>query len=293
MRANKKDMAVAARNIGVIVIHGVGQQGATRPTHSSELTFSRDMARRVRRKLGERATRLAWREVVWSDILQSRQQSFFEDIRDKTSTDAPRAFVMSALSDAAAYRKTADGSAAIYEQIHARVEMAMRDLEGDLGPDGPVLILAHSLGAHIISNYIYDLQKFATRTGQGRFGSPLQDMRTVAGLMTFGCNIPVFLFAHQQADIVPIAYPGSGLPENDQIMTWWQNFYDKQDILAYPMGPAAPCYARMVADRALRDVPIHLGRPVMEGWDPLSHGSYWDDAELIAPVVHYINKMLI
>ncbi len=292
MRTDKKDKAVPAQKIGVIVIHGVGHQDVTRPTNSSELTFSRDMARRVRRKLGERGAHMAWREVVWSDILQKRQQSFFEDIRDKTGADAPRAFVMSALSDAAAYRKTADGSAAIYEQIHARVEMAMRDMQGDLGPDGPVLILAHSLGGHIISNYIYDLQKFAARTGQGRFGSPLQEMQTVAGLMTFGCNIPVFLFAHPQRDVVPIAFPGSHLTEEDQITTWWQNFYDKQDILSYPMGPAAPCYAKMVTDRALRDVPIHLGRPTIEGWDPLSHGSYWDDAELIAPVVHYINKML-
>ncbi len=281
-----------ADKIGVIVIHGVGHQHDARPATSSELTFSKDMARRVRRKLGERATNMAWREVYWSDILHGRQKAYFEDIRDKTSADAPRAFVMSALSDAAAYRKTADGSAAIYEQIHARVEMAVRDMETDIGPNGQILILAHSLGAHVVSNYIYDLQKFAMRSGQGRFGSPLQNMRTVAGLMTFGCNIPVFLFAHQLADIEPIAYPGSALPEDDQIMTWWQNFYDKQDILAFPMGPAAPCYAQMVADRQLRDVPIHLGAPVMEGWDPLSHGSYWDDAELITPVVHYINKIL-
>lgn len=283
---------MAQQKIGVIVIHGVGLKGQKRPADSSELTFSGDMARRVRRKLGAKAAHLAWREVVWSDILQERQQAFFADIRDKTSTDAPRAFVMSAMSDAAAYRKTADGAAAVYEQIHVRVEMTMRDMEADIGRDGPVLILAHSLGAHIVSNYIYDLQRFMGRTGAGRFGSPLQDMRTVAGLMTFGCNIPVFLFAHRQEEIVPIAYPGADLPEDVQIMTWWQNFYDKQDILAYPMGPVAPCYGQMVSERALRDVPIHLGRPVAQGWDPLSHGSYWDDAELIAPVVHYINKMM-
>lgn len=283
---------MVAGKIGVIVIHGVGSQAHARPEHSSDLSFSADMARRVRRKLGERATNVAWREVFWSDILQGRQRAFFEDIRDKTSADAPRAFVMSALSDAAAYRKTSDGSAPIYEHIHSRVEKTLRDLEGDIGPEGPVLILAHSLGAHVMSNYIYDLQRFAARAGQGRFGSPLQNMQTVAGLMTFGCNIPVFLFAYPPAEIVPIAFPGTGLPKDQQIMTWWQNFYDKQDIMAYPMGPAAPCYAAMVADRQLRDVPIHLGGPVCEKWDPLSHGSYWDDAELSTPVAHYITKML-
>ncbi len=72
----------------------------------------------------------------------------------------------------------------------------MREMEDQIGPNGEVLILAHSLGAHIISNYIYDLQKFAQRHASPRFGSRLQNMRTVAGLMTFGCNIPVFLFSY-------------------------------------------------------------------------------------------------
>ncbi|WP_439155211.1 hypothetical protein [Yoonia sp.] len=283
---------MVADKIGVIVIHGVGGQGHDRSDGSADLTFSRAMARRVRRNLGNLAPRVAWREVFWSDILQTRQRAFFEGIRDKTSADAPRAFVMSALSDAAAYRRTADGSPPIYEQLHSRVEKTMRDLEGDIGPQGAVLILAHSLGAHVMSNYIYDLQRFKARTGQGRFGSPLQDMQTVAGLMTFGCNIPVFLFAYPPEEIVPITFPGSALPKDRQIMTWWQNFYDKHDIMAYPMGQAAPCYARMVADRQLRDVPIHLGGPVSDRWDPLSHGSYWDDAELVTPVAHYITKML-
>lgn len=283
---------MSTEKIGVIVIHGVGGQGYEKPASSADLTFSQAMARRVRRNLGDAAARVAWREVFWSDILQQRQRAFFDSIRDKTSADAPRAFVMSALSDAAAYRRTGDGSAPIYEQLHSRVEKAVRDLQGDIGPEGAVLILAHSLGAHVMSNYIYDLQRFHARTGQGRFGSPLQDMQTVAGLMTFGCNIPVFLFAYPPEDIVPIAFPGGALPKDRHIMTWWQNFYDKQDIMAYPLGAAAPCYARMVADRQLRDVPIHLGAPVSDRWDPLSHGSYWDDAELVTPVAHYITKML-
>ena len=280
------------QRIGVLVIHGVGHTRAERPSDTSELTFSKEMARRVRRKLGEKARGMAWREVTWSDILQKRQQKFYEAIRDKTGYDNPRAFVMSAMSDSAAYRKTADGSSAIYEQIHSRFETTLRDLETDVGPDAPILILAHSLGGHIASNYLYDLQRFESRSGEGRFGSPLQNLRTVAGLMTFGCSIPVFLFGHDNDDIVPITYPGVDLPPAQQIRTWWQNFYDKHDILSYPLGPAAKCYQQMVANRELRDVPIHLGAPSTAYWDPLSHGAYWDDAELITPVVHYINKLL-
>lgn len=277
---------------GVIVIHGVGNGGHTRPESVEELSFSKDMARRVKRKLGDKANEVVWREVFWADILRGRQQAYLAEITDKTSADASRGFVLSAMSDAAAYRKTADGSSAIYEQIHSRVEMAVREIEKEIGPDGQVLILAHSLGGHVVSNYIYDLQQFELRTGQGRYGSPLQNMRTVAGLMTFGCNIPIFLFAYKHEDIIPIGYPGVDLPDDHQILTWWQNFYDKKDILAYPMGPSAPAYSQMVSQRYLRDVPIHLGGPIVETWDPLSHGAYWDDAELIAPVVHYLGKML-
>jgi len=283
---------LGAQKIGVVVIHGVSARTSGNEDTTGGLTFSAHMARRVLRKLGNSADRVAWKEIVWSDILQDRQAAYFETIKDKTRADDPRAFVMAALSDAAAYRKTTDGSAAIYEQVHARVELAMRSLEDEIGPSGHVLILAHSLGAHIMSNYIYDQQKFVHRNGQSRFSSPLQNMQTVAGIMTFGCNIPIFLFAFPPHDITPIDFPGSALPEEAQIKTWWQNFYDKQDILAYPMGSAAPQYSDMVVARALRDVPIHLGHPQGATWDPLSHGSYWEDAELISPVAHYIDKML-
>ncbi|PUB19159.1 hypothetical protein [Yoonia sediminilitoris] len=277
---------------GVIVIHGVGSSAHSRPANVDELSFSKDMARRVKRKLGDQADQVVWREVFWADILSVRQLAYLAEISDKTSSDVVRAFVLSAMSDGAAYRKTADRSLAIYEQIHSRVETAVREIEKEIGPDGQLLILAHSLGGHIISNYIYDLQRFKICTGQGRFGSPLQNMSTVAGLMTFGCNIPIFLFAHKQEEIQPIDYPGGDLPEHRQIVTWWQNFYDKKDILAYPMGPSAPAYSKMVSGRYLRDVPVHLGSPSVQQWDPLSHGSYWDDVELITPVVHYLGKML-
>lgn len=290
--ATLKGLGVAARKIGVIVIHGVDIQTGVSAGDVSQLTFSNSMWRRVAGKLGPAAANVVWREVIWSDIIRGRQQAYFNTIRDKTSADAAREFVLSALSDAAAYRKTADGAASVYEQIHARIEVAMRSLEDQIGPDGQVLILAHSLGGHIMSNYIYDLQQFRLRVAKGRFASPLQNMRTVAGLMTFGCNIPIFLFAYPPQKVVPISYPGDALPQAAQMTTWWQNFYDKQDIMAYPMGSAAPLYAQMVANRHLRDVPIHLGTPVSSGWDPLSHGSYWAGAELASPVAHYITKML-
>lgn len=282
---------MATQKLGVIVIHGVGSQAGERPEDPNVATYSKAMLARVRQKLGHRADDIVWREVCWADIMQRRQSDYLDLIRDKTRVDAARAFVLSALSDAAAYRKTSDGSAVTYEHVHSRIELTVRDLEKEIGPKGPVLILAHSLGGHIMSNYIYDLQQFSRATGDGRFASPLQNMCTVAGLMTFGCNIPVFLFPHRRNDVVPIDFPGVDLPASQQFTTWWQNFYDKEDILAYPMGPAAPRYAAMVAERQLRDVPVHLGGPPPRGWDPVSHGSYWDDTELIVPVVHYINKL--
>ena len=281
---------MAAQKLGIIVIHGVGCGDSDVPDVPGQPTFSAGMARRVLRKLGGRADQVVWKEVCWSDILQPRQRAYLDMIRSKTGDDKTRNFMLSALSDAAAYRKTSDGSAAIYERIHSRVELAFRGLEAEIGADGPVLVLAHSLGAHIMSNYIYDLQRFSLRSGDQRFASPIQNARTIAGFMSFGCNIPVFLFGYRRAEVIPILYPGHDLQPSQQISPWWQNFYDKRDILAYPMGPSAPCYAAMVADRDLRDIPVNLGRQTQEHWDPLSHGSYWDDPEMIAPVVHYINK---
>lgn len=282
---------MADYKVGVIVVHGIGSQGNKQPGSTSDITFSKEMHKRVMKGLGGQGADVAWREVFWSDVLQGRQAAYLKKIKRKTGWDNVREFVMCNLSDAASYRQTPDGSDKTYEEIHKRIENCVRDMEGDVGPDGQIVVLAHSLGGHIMSNYIYDQQAHKRRTGQGMHSSALQNMTTISGLITFGCNIPVFVFSYPEEQIKPIAFPGSALPDKKHFRTWWYNFYDKQDILGYPLAETSPAYATLVKTRKLRDVPINAGG-LLTAWNPLSHNAYWRDSDLTDPVIRFIQNML-
>lgn len=280
------------KKIGVVVVHGIGSQGDKRPDTSGEITFSKEMHKRVMKGLGPQTADVAWREVFWSDVLQGRQDAYLKKIKRKTGWDTVRKFVMSNLSDAASYQLTPDGLDRTYQDIHQRVEDTIRDMEADIGPDGQIVILAHSLGGHIMSNYIYDQQAHMRRNdGQGMHGSALQNMTTVSGLITFGCNIPVFVFSYPEEDVTPIDFPGTALPDAKRFKTWWYNFYDKQDILGYPMADTSPAYGDLSKAKKLRDVSINAGS-TFSAWNPLSHNAYWRDSDVIDPIVRFIQNML-
>ncbi len=80
-----------------------------------------------------------------------------------------RRFMVYSVSDAAAYRKADDSKDTVYDDIHARVDLVMDKLDDPANPDRPLVVLAHSLGGHIMSNYIWDLQKPGSEDGGGRF----------------------------------------------------------------------------------------------------------------------------
>lgn len=278
------------RDIGVLAIHGMGSQGRTAPPGTDQLSFSRDMHKRVASFIGGAMDRVAWREVFWADVLQPRQEAYLKSIKRRTDYDQLRAFVMCNLSDAASYRPTTDQNDRTYVRIHDRVDRTLSDLMGDVGPDAPILIVAHSLGAHIMSNFIYDQQAHLRRSGQPRFAAAMQNTQTVAGLITFGCNIPVFVFAYPPEDVRPIAFPGTALAPGLRFKTWWYNLYDRDDVLGYPLKDVGPHYAALHDSKALRDVPVNAGG-LLTSWNPASHTAYWKDEDVYKPVGRFIQNM--
>ena len=135
-----------------------------------------------------------------------------------------------------------------------------------------------------MSSYIYDLQKPRNRrAGTVKF----QQMQTVAGFITFGCNIPLFTFRFQKDDIKPIKFPGAGLSAANKDRARWLNFYDPDDVFGYPLKPINTAYRKVVN----KDIPINVGG-IISSWNPLSHGKYWTDNDFTKPVTKFINSFL-
>jgi hypothetical protein len=80
--------------------------------------------------------------------------------------------------DAIAYQIAGERDHAVYDAIHTRVAVALRELAVAAGPDAPLCVLGHSLGSVIASNYFYDLQ---VEHGQYPRGGPFARAGVPAG----------------------------------------------------------------------------------------------------------------
>jgi len=309
---------MSKKKIAVAVIHGMGAQKSKEGMGSDELTFSKGLNKKIKNALGAGVmAQVAWREIYWQGVLQERQTEYFDKLDFGTTWTKARKFVLSNLSDAGSYRKTHDDKDDIYEKIHACVKDTISELLVDVGEGAPLIIVAHSLGAQVISNYIYDMWDYdVTKASKSKpkaiklrntktvtkgkdvtkikknMTPTFETMGTLKQFITFGCNIPVFIFAYDPADIKPVRPPVSWTfdPENDP--PWWVNFYDQTDDLGYPLRPIGGAYEELVNIKHIKEIPIDSGFTfpfLRHAW---SHNSYWNDWDVFYPIATSISQAL-
>lgn len=277
--------------VAVAVIHGMGSQGNGKQD-IEKISFSSGLYKAMKKRMGDEVFKnVAWREVFWADILQDRQDLFVaNNLQSKGARwMKTRRFVMHNLADAASYRRTTgDERDEIYHLIHKRVHATIARLEEISAKGTPLIVLAHSLGGHIMSNYIYDMQHGTPEVrGSGKF----QKMQTMAGFVTFGCNIPVFSFSYQPEDIHPIAYPGTAIAKKKRLSPWWLNLNDKDDALGMPLAGTSPGYQAMADSGQLQDRWIDSGN-LLQFWNPASHNGYWKDRDVHKRIAGMLTKAL-
>jgi hypothetical protein len=106
---------------------------------------------------------------------------------------------------------------------------------------------------------------------------------TALGWITTGCNIPIFVAAHKEMTIIPIAAPRPSFK--------WLNIYDPDDALGWPLRPLSEGYRVLVEDRA-----INAGHGVIDwivkSWNPLSHSSYWQDDQVIGELASMLTQLM-
>lgn len=276
-----------AAKLGVLIIHGVG--GDREKLLDNMKNMERDLKRKIK-ACGADPGQIGWQCVEWDHVLKKDEDEVYkrfsrgERLSIWSIWGKLRKFVMGYIADALAYRQVPNCSGQkgnTYDKIHGVVHKAVTRLKADLGDgDKPVIVIAHSLGSVIMSNYIWDRQKKYPPEEKDRYGeNPFERMETLAGFITFGSPLSLFALAFQPR--ISFEFPPEALPEYLKGKVKWLNFYDSADVLAWPLKELGGSYKATVTDRKL-----HVG------WTPHCHTSYWTKGNFTGEVAKYISDIL-
>ena len=265
-----------ASEVGVLIVHGMGAQ---EPSFAD--AFIAEMQGRLLR-LGIAPEAVAWRAGWWADTVKAREDGLWDKLsRDHTLRyEGTRRFVISHLGDALAYQRVPGPGIDVYRTIHARIREHLAALRDQMGGDKPIVVLAHSLGSAIVSNFVWDEQKSPTPGT-----TATERMEMLAGLVTFGANIPLFTLCLDE--VIAIRFPVPALAAPLRAASRWLNFFDADDVLGYPLRPLSPSYR----DAVSADLQINVGS-ALRSWNPLSHEEYWTDNDFTGPVAAMIREVL-
>lgn len=279
-----------AQDVGVVVIHGMGSQ-----QEDFAVPMVERLEREVRKSGGDPA-RIAFQAIWWAPVLNDKERELLLRMTAKTRLDWMwlRSAVVNSLADAVAYQKTsftpdATDERPVYDEIHGAVAMELNHLAQKVRPTSPLVVIAHSLGCHIMSNYIWDAQHHQNNHVIDK-NSRFEQFETLTAMATFGCNMPLFLLSHNR--FVPIGFPANDIaaifpgttPQQLAAVTTWTNFFDRDDVLGWPLSPL-PGY-----DAIVKDVPVNAGGWL--SWSPRSHTDYWTDADVVKPIAATLAKIL-
>lgn len=264
--------------IAVGIIHGIGRP---KPDFHKELAAA--LSRRMSMICPE--IELVTEGIYWGDITERIEEKLLcklapYRLRWNHWIDA-RGFMISFAGDAIAYQPIPREDDPrpeefIYTAIHERVAHKLQCLARRAGANAPLCLIGHSLGTVVASNYIYDLQnrKLPPRIQSiiAHGNSPLERGETLSHLFTMGSPLALWTLRYDHFG-KPVTVPAPKF--SSKRVGEWVNFYDKDDVIAYPLKSLSDSYNKAVAED------VEVRNPGLMSWTPLgSHGGYFRSAAI-------------
>lgn len=256
--------------IGVLIVHGIGNQPAG---YADE--FIEELKERLKDRGVEDA--FAFEPAHWGQALNHREDDLARRLAS-TGSDLDwqtirREIILGGFGDAIAYAGRSTRPSRIYPDVQRAIHDALARLERTAGdPFAPLFVLSHSLGCQIVSNYLWDHQKKIEGSVLGK--TPFTRGETIAGWITFGCNMPLFTLAWDEEEVEPVQVPGIHAkhlfprPAPDDAFGWW-NVYDPDDLLGFPLRGLNTRYRNTV----------HEDHTINTGTIFGAHTGYWTDSD--------------
>ena len=276
-----------SQKIAIAIIHGAGSQG---PDFAQGIIakLTAAFARHLPEADKSVPDKLAFVPIYWAGILARKQRILWNIVEDDAQLDFKiiRKFFMDFGGDAIAYQPGATRRQ-VYNQIHQTVTTALSQLAVQAGPKAPLCIIGHSIGTIIIHNYFFDMaQAITTDTLHPTANTPLEKGETLA--MFFMMGSPLAIWSLRYNDYQPIPFPGRQVPDfYPNLNPKWINYYDKDDILAYPIRSLSKGHQDLAAKGILQDIQVDAGN-ILTSWNPMSHTGYWQDNNVIEPIAQHL-----
>ena len=275
--------------IAVLVIIGIGKK--------DQADYEREAIQPLQQQLTEQIGDGAVIELVhWTDILydeKERVRTGYHAQDPDLGYDALRRFFSGLITDVIAYQPQGKESD-IYLNIHKKVANALDRLSKSAGPNAPLVILAHSMGGVVASNYLRELQQdtheselLPEEVHHIAGDTPIERGETLAQLYTMGTMLALYSVRHKEFD-EPMRVPSPELSQHypaRNLPTCWVNFYNRSDVLGYPLAFLNDAYASIVDDR-----PVNSGS-WKTSWNPFSHMDYWGDEQIVQAITDGIMNL--
>jgi hypothetical protein len=278
--------------LAIAIVHGVGVQGSDFAEPMIE-----DLTDRFADELGisrtEASDRLVFEAVHWAPVLQKAQTKLWRKVASAADLDYVdlRKFMVDFAGDAIAYQPTPKNRE-VYDSVHAVLAESLRALALGAGTKAPLCVICHSLGTIISSNYFYDLSQSHRRgmvskaVREVKKSTPLENGETLTLLYTLGSPIAVWSLRYRDFG-VPIPVPSPDLATHHPGLTGeWVNYYDRDDVIGYPLRTLNDAYKRSVDE----DVEVNVGS-LLTSWNPASHVGYWTDSDVTKPIARALAKL--
>lgn len=209
--------------------------------------------------------------------IDENQQALFERLGKKNNLGgimSPRKFVLEAFGDGVTYEHAADSKDSAYRKAHEHLAAIFSNVQKKMlaNPGSKLVVVASSLGAHMFSNHLYDVQH-EKGIFMGQAATDQEKLENLSHLATIGCNIPLFLSGLTEEQIVAIRKP------NNPDFTW-DNYFDPDDVLGWPLKQLSDSYSKLVVDHEI-NTGMYVG----------SHLRYWDDNEFTVPFARKCLKL--
>lgn len=257
-----------AKKVAVLYIHGVNND---RPGFSKNFHdhMVEEVEFQVPAHLSDLSGDFVCREACWFDVFQAQQVNLTTSLKQTgLSWKSAREFVASSVAQAVGYEDTVGIGA--YEEVHTRLATALKELGDIVGPNAPLVIVAHSLGSVIASNFIWDRQHGSTGD------TPFERLETLRLYVTMGS--PMALYAGR--------WPSMGTPISMRSRNaTWINIMAPADLLAWPLSGLNSAYSKEVSEDIVVKVGGFLGRT------PAAHTRYWESGRVSDKVAEYVKPV--